>query len=156
MPARCWIAPDMPTATIEVGRHDLAGLPDLQIVGHEAGIDRRARSAHGGAQFVGDRLESFLKFSPDASPRPPEMMMRADASSGRSDFVSSAFSNDESPTGCRGRDHSRSRAEPPFGRRRERRCAHRDDLLGFGGLHRLDGVAGIDRPLERVGAETTW
>ena len=29
--------------------------------------------------------------------------------------------------------------------------AHRDDLLGVGRLHRLDGVAGIDRALEGVG-----
>ena len=37
--------------------------------------------------------------------------------------------------------------------RRERRRAHRDDLLGVGRLDRLDRVAGIDRTLERVGRD---
>ena len=37
--------------------------------------------------------------------------------------------------------------------RLEAGAAHGDDLLGVGRLHRLDRVAGIDRPLEGVGAE---
>ena len=41
--------------------------------------------------------KSFLKFSPDCSPRPPEITMRAEASSGRSEVVSSAFSKLDSP-----------------------------------------------------------
>ena len=78
--------------------------------------------------------------------------MRAEASSGRSDFVSSAFSKVDSPTAAGAVTLSIAR-RAVLGHRRERRDAHRDDLLGFRRLHRLDGVAGIDRPLERVGGD---
>ena len=40
---------------IEFGRDDLAGLADLVVVGHEAGVDRGARGADRGAELVGDR-----------------------------------------------------------------------------------------------------
>ena len=78
--------------------------------------------------------------------------MRAEASSGRSDFVSSAFSKVDRPDGGRHRD-ALDRGRAVLGHRRKRRDAHRDDLLGFRRLHRLDGVAGVDRPLERVGGD---
>ena len=42
----------------------------------------------------------FLKFSPDCRPRPPETMILAAVSSGRSDFWISAFSKLERPTGA--------------------------------------------------------
>ena len=57
MPARCWIAPEMPTAIYSSRRDDLAGLSDLVVVGHEAGIDRRARRAERGVQLVGELFE---------------------------------------------------------------------------------------------------
>jgi hypothetical protein len=58
--------------------------------------------------------------------RPPETMIFADVSSGRSLFATS------SPT------------------KLERRGPHRDDLLGVFRFHGLDRIAGIDRPLEGV------
>src|SRR3546814_15917190 len=42
---------------VEVGCHHFAGLADLVVVGHEAGVDRGARGADGGAQLVGDALQ---------------------------------------------------------------------------------------------------
>src|SRR6201991_4387546 len=42
---------------VEVRRHDLAGLADLVVVGHEAGIHRRARGADGGVELAGDLLQ---------------------------------------------------------------------------------------------------
>ena len=33
MPARCWMAPEMPDRNIEIRRHHLAGLADLQSFG---------------------------------------------------------------------------------------------------------------------------
>src|SRR5262247_4175167 len=44
---------------IEFGRDDLAGLPDLVVVGHEAGIDGRAAGADGGAELVGDAFQQL-------------------------------------------------------------------------------------------------
>ena len=42
---------------VELGRDDLAGLADLVVVRHEAGVDRGARGADRGAELVGERLE---------------------------------------------------------------------------------------------------
>src|SRR5262249_35707003 len=44
---------------IKLGRHHLAGLPDLPVVRRVAGIDRRPRSADGGAELVGHRFDVF-------------------------------------------------------------------------------------------------
>src|SRR5215472_534032 len=44
---------------IELGRHDLAGLAHLPIVGRIAGIDRRAGGADRRAELVGNRLDVF-------------------------------------------------------------------------------------------------
>ena len=53
----------------------------------------------------------FLKFSPDCMPRPPEMTILAEVSSGRSDFDSSAFSKVERPAAA-GREIFSIGAEP--------------------------------------------
>src|SRR5690606_28086100 len=42
---------------IQLRRDDLAGLADLHVVGHEAGIDGSARSAYRGAKLVGQRVQ---------------------------------------------------------------------------------------------------
>ena len=42
---------------VELGGDDLAGLADLPVIRHEAGVDRGARGAHGGAELVGEGLE---------------------------------------------------------------------------------------------------
>ena len=78
------------------------------------------------------------------------MTILAAVSSGRSDFWISAFSKIERPDGRRGRD-GLDRCGAAVADRREGRGAHRDDLLLVGALHGLDGVAGVDRPLEGVG-----
>ena len=38
---------------VQLGRDDLSGLPDLHVARHVTGIDRGARSAHGGTDLVG-------------------------------------------------------------------------------------------------------
>ncbi|GLR92155.1 hypothetical protein GCM10007857_88750 [Bradyrhizobium iriomotense] len=42
---------------IEFGAHDLASLADPLVVGRIAGIHRRTRGTHAGAQLVGERLD---------------------------------------------------------------------------------------------------
>ena len=59
MPVRCWIAPEMPIGDVELRRDDLAGLADLHVAGHVAGIDRGARSADRGAELVGELVDDL-------------------------------------------------------------------------------------------------
>src|SRR5580704_13248859 len=49
--------PGYPHRDVELGRHHLAGLADLPVVGRVAGVDSRARGADRRAQLVGDRLD---------------------------------------------------------------------------------------------------
>ena len=79
-------------------------------------------------------------------------MTLALVSSGRS--LSDASSADEAAVaGIAACIHLLDRARAAFGRRLlERGGADGDDLLRVLGLHRRDGVAGIDRPRERVRA----
>src|SRR3546814_13996771 len=44
---------------VKLWRDDLAGLADLVVVRHEAGIDGGAAGADGGAQLVGDRFDQL-------------------------------------------------------------------------------------------------
>ena len=79
-------------------------------------------------------------------------MIFADVNSGRSDFDSSSPTKEDSAGSAAALAFS-TLAEPPSPRRLKGRGAHRDDFLRVGRLHRLDGVAGIDRPLEGVGRD---
>src|SRR3546814_8473694 len=58
---------------IKLWRDDLAGLADLVVVRHEAGIDGGAAGADGGAQLVGDRFDQL------------EILARAHATAARDD-----------------------------------------------------------------------
>src|SRR5690606_7171777 len=44
---------------VQLGGDDLAGLANLQFVGHVAGIDGRARGADRGAELVGQRVDQL-------------------------------------------------------------------------------------------------
>ncbi|MNN77998.1 hypothetical protein D3C81_1945100 [compost metagenome] len=44
---------------VQLRGDDLAGLADLHVVGHEAGIDRGARGTNGGAELVGHGVEQL-------------------------------------------------------------------------------------------------
>ena len=111
---------------VELGRHDLAGLADLVVVGHEAGVDRGARGADGGAELVGERLEHL------------EVLARAHAAAARDDDlraeVSSGRSRPLTAPGATKRDSPASAASPTRldrgaaaarGGRRRRRCRAR-------------------------------
>ena len=55
---------------IEFGRDDLAGLADLAVVGHIAGVDGGAGRADRGAQPVGERVEKAMESLGAAQPPP--------------------------------------------------------------------------------------
>ena len=79
-------------------------------------------------------------------------MILADVSSGRS--LLRHLLADEAGEARIGRSGGvLDRRAAAFAGRRKGRGAHRDDLLGILRLHGLDGVAGIDRPLEGVGGD---
>eukprot|EP00964_Phaeocystis_antarctica_P147861 scaffold114566_cov63-Phaeocystis_antarctica.AAC.2 len=46
-----------PHRNVQVRRHDLAGLPDLHVVGAHARVDRRARRAHRGVERARERVK---------------------------------------------------------------------------------------------------
>jgi hypothetical protein len=72
-------------------------------------------------------------------------MILAEVSSGRSDFDEA-----RQPRIAGGRDRL-DRRRAALARRLEGGGAHRQNASGVGRLHHLDGVAGVDRPLEGVG-----
>ena len=94
----------------------------------------------------------MAKFSSEPTPRPPETTIFAEASSGRSEVATLSSTQDESPgSAAAGRGLDRRRGLRAGGL--EAGAAHGDDLLRVGRLHGLDGVAGVDRPLEGVGRD---
>ena len=137
---------------VEVGRHDLAGLAHLPVVGRVARVHRGARGAHGGAELVGDGLEVGL-----------EVLGLAHGAAARHDDLGGGelrpirlgqlLALEARQRRVRRRRPAPRSAPrpPPSGRRREGGRPHRHDLHGVGRLHGLDGVAGVDRALERVG-----
>ena len=137
---------------VELRRDDLAGLADLPVVRRVAGVDGGTRCADGGAELVGDRQDDFLELLGRA-----ERAAAGDDDLGRGQLRTVALGQpvlDEGRQAGVGRGRRTSRPAPSRPRRpREGGRAHGDDLLGVGRLHRLDRVAGIDRPLERVGRD---
>ena len=83
------------------------------------------------------------------------MMIRAEVSSGRSDFAISSPSKDESPDRPPAATVSTG-AEPPSPAAANAAVRTVMTFFGVRRLHRLDGVAGIDRPLEGVGPTSPW
>ena len=80
------------------------------------------------------------------------MMILAEVSSGRSE-LRERLARERGKAGVAGGRDRLDRRGAALARRRERGGAHRRDDLRIGRLHRLDRVAGIDRPLERLGRD---
>ncbi len=79
-------------------------------------------------------------------------MILAEVSSGRSDLASASPTKDETPgSAAAATGLDRGLASRPG--RAEGGGAHGDDDLRIGRLDRLDRVAGVDRPLEGLGAD---
>src|SRR5215470_4023347 len=127
----------------------LAGLPDLPVVRRISRIHRGARGADAGTELVGKRLDIFgeiLAALHRSSPGNDDL--------GRGQFGAIAFrdllADKAGETGIRrggGGLHRRAAAATGRGKGRG---PNRDDLLGILRFDGLDGIAGIDRPLERV------
>jgi hypothetical protein len=83
-------------------------------------------------------------------PRPPETMILAPVSSGRSDLASSRPTKDDLPESATAARFDGGRTALGGGGV-EAGAAHGDDLDLVARLHGGDGVAGVDRTLEGVG-----
>jgi hypothetical protein len=71
MPARCCIAPEIPTGDVQLRADGLAGLPDLELVRVPAGVGRRVGRADRRAQAVGELLDDREPVRrPGAAPAP--------------------------------------------------------------------------------------
>src|ERR1700729_2585812 len=129
---------------IEFRRHPLAGLADLPVVRRISGIDRGARSADAGAEFVGERLDIFGEILAAL-----HGAAAGDDDLGRRQFRTIALGDLlADKTGEAGIGRRRGifhRCAAAVAGRGKGRGAHRDDLLGVLRLHGLDRVAGIDR-----------
>ncbi len=135
---------------IQLRRDDLAGLADLVVVRHEAGVDRGARGAQRGVELVGERRQHL-----------GVVLARAHATATRDDdlgggqfrtvalghFARNELRNARVGHGRQGLDGGRA----TFGSGGvEGRAAHGDDLDLVFRLDRGNGVAGVDRALEGV------
>src|SRR5262249_16561003 len=86
---------------VQGGGDHLPGLTNLEVVRHEAGLDRGTAGAPGRAEPSAQARPSgwergwgeVVKFSPFLRPRPPEHTIDASVSTGRSDLVSANSRN---------------------------------------------------------------
>ena len=145
--------PGNSASDVEIRGDDLSGLADLPIVRRITGIDRRAAAPTAAPSLSATRQDHLQEFLLRAERRPPETMIFAPASSGRSVFATPRLQKVERPGSATADDvlHTRCRpqARPPG-----KGCgADRQNLLRVLRLHRLDGIAGVGRAAERVGAE---
>src|SRR5918993_1748888 len=134
---------------IEVGRHHLAGLADLVVVGHVTRVDRSAAGAETCAELVGQRLEHL------------EVLAARQAAAARDDDLGAGelgpLALGELGADVRGKPARAGAADlldqrgAAGGGRLEVGGADGDDLDLVGGLHGRHGIAGIDRPHEGVG-----
>src|SRR6201996_3042710 len=85
MPARCWIAPEIPTARYSWGETVLPVCPTWKECGYQP-ASVTARDAPTAAPRASASFSTILKPSSDPVPRPPETTICASVRSGRSPF----------------------------------------------------------------------
>src|SRR5580692_7973920 len=83
MPARCWMAPEMPTAMYSCGDTVFPVWPTWNWCGYQP-ASVAARDAPTAAPSVSASFSISAKLSPLPTPRPPETTIEASVSSGRS------------------------------------------------------------------------
>ena len=94
IPAKCWMAPEIPTATYNSGATILPVCPTCISLGTNP-ASTAAREAPTPAPSLSAKSYSILKLSPDFIPRPPEIILDAAVSSGLSDLESSWLIHEE-------------------------------------------------------------
>src|SRR5882724_9515082 len=134
---------------IEVGRHHLAGLADLVVVRHVAGIDRGTAGPQTRAERVGELLEDL------------EVLAAGEATAARDDDLGAgelrplALGELGADIGSKALGALAAdlldRSGTAAGRRLEVGRTDGDDLDLVGRLHGRHGVAGVDGPHEGVG-----
>jgi len=163
-PHPCWIATihlgilhagdmldraEITDRNIESGATHLAGLADLPVVGCAYRSSTRPRGRLRRHELVGERSIYLAKIPRRlCMARPPDTMILADVSVGRSLLATSSPTKLERPgIGC-GAAFSTGRCRPSPSRRRW--GPHGDDLLGILRLHGRNRVTRLDRPLQRI------
>jgi hypothetical protein len=99
---------------VELRRDGLAGLPHLEAVRVEAGVDGGPRGADGRAERVG-QASMIAKFSALATPRPPETTIEASVSSGRLLFISTTLSTTRVCRACSESETATGTSSPAAG-----------------------------------------
>ena len=89
MPALCWIAPEIPSATYSWGATDTPVWPTWNDCGTYP-ASTAARDAPTAAPSASARSSTSANFSSDPSPRPPETTFAAPRSSGRDEVTTAA------------------------------------------------------------------
>ncbi len=137
---------------VQLGGDYLAGLPHLHVVGHEAGVDRRARGAHRGTELVGHLVEQLevVAVLQAAAAGDDDLRRGQLGTLGLRQLRADEAGNPVVLATGQGLDRG---AAAGGGHRVEASGAHTDDLHRRAGLHGGDGVAGVDRPLEGVGTD---
>ncbi len=82
IPARCWIAPEIPEAMYSCGETDLPVCPTCEVCGYQP-ASTAAREAPTAAPSESASASISGKFSAPLTPRPPETTIAASVSSGR-------------------------------------------------------------------------
>jgi hypothetical protein len=150
MPARCWIAPEIPTAMYSSGATILPVWPTCMSFGTKP-ASTAARDAPMAAPSLSAMPSSSLKFSPFCMPRPPEITTEAAVSSGRSDSAISWLTKLEIPASCAA-STAASSALPPSAATASKAVVR--TVITF--LASLDctvaiTLPGVDRTLEGIG-----
>jgi hypothetical protein len=150
MPARCWIAPEMPAAMYSCGATILPVWPTCQSLGRSPHPPRRG-CAQAGAELVGQRRHHFVELLGAAQRRPPETMILAAVSSGRSLLAISRPTKLLLPLSATALAVSTA-ALPPVAAAGSKPVVRTVITLSRRALHDGNRVAGVDRALEGVGA----
>ncbi|MCY1233955.1 hypothetical protein D9M72_465200 [compost metagenome] len=136
---------------VQLRRDDLAGLADLHVVRHEAGVDGGTGRAYGGAQLVSQGVEVLEVVA----------VLHATAAGDddlgcgqfRTVGLRQLFTDEGGGAGVGdGADGLDSSSAAFSGSGVETGGPHGDHLHRSRGLHGGDGVTGVDRTLEGVGA----